>query len=473
MSSTVESIPYQQLKPTFASQKLKNLPIEHIQRALLVAAVACAILSLIPNVGWVGALTLRSFSCGVVSLHLLHGLKNKQGKGVLLLQIMRLTSVALGLAGVATHLNLLVITSLALGIMVQCGEAGRGSLQKDPYKALTHMSFVLLDAFALAAMVTGGWQYMVTAAVLNSVVMFAFATKAIVVGVMKRDVNAAFDAACYISLGAIGIASAVRTAEIIGQKPTQYHYTFRSSRYNCTLYDKHGNIVAKAKIFEPVSFSLDPRDTYDRGGVLVDYQYGNYVTGPSHIEGVPIMIQRAMTSSEFPTLPVGSAALATENPTIRAETPPVEQIDSAALDAFLNPELGPPQSCVVINEKATKLVLRHAHSDAQYTFDQKAVSAISTLQTSCSIQNVDRETFIRLATFLHRGEINPIDQLSENALIHLLQCAESLQISRLRLLCQREIARRLKHLEWNDTSLFRQVGSLDPLLALFNFHRGL
>jgi len=471
MTAVSNPIPYHELKPTQISHKLPNIPLQHMQRALLVGAIACAIISLIPSLGWVGAISLRSVSCTMVGIQILHSLKKSEGKGCILLQIVRLASVALGLVGVAMHLNILVITSIALDILFQAAEAGRGTHQKDLYKSLSHASFILVDSFAMIGMLTGGWQFIVVAAALNSAVMFAFAAKTIVMGVINRDATAAFDAACYIALGGIGIASAVRTAELYTMSYKHHYQVTNSGEKTLVLTNCNGKVIKQ----------IAPGETVEFTGPSHLHVKGEYNTiNPHWTEGTKHVIQKPMTAAEFPTLPIGSSAVVTEEPRLKVEEVD-RNIESEALNAFLAPVEGEPTPCLARDDDRPQIALIHQGTSATYVFDLELACATSDFLNGWNHMNenrevtldLDKDTFDRLMRYFTHGTLNNLDRLREWELIKLYNAADFLQVNRLRLLCQREIAIRLCAMRWQNTSLFepyiRETRSLSPLINLFDF----
>lgn len=85
------TIKYYDYKPSSARlffEKVENaikLPTEHIQRGLLITAIGCAILCLIPHVGFAGALSLRSVIVLMVGVKILDSMKKKEDVQTLLL----------------------------------------------------------------------------------------------------------------------------------------------------------------------------------------------------------------------------------------------------------------------------------------------------------------------------------------------------------------------------------------------------
>ncbi|MCH9626630.1 MAG: hypothetical protein S4CHLAM2_02560 [Chlamydiales bacterium] len=467
-------IHYHELKPSRISQALSNIPIKHIERVLLVAAIGCAILSLVPNIGWVGALSLRSVSCTMVATQTLLSIKNDEGQGVYLLHIMRLASVALGLAGVAANMNALVMAGVALNIFLQVVQVGQGSQSKDLYQSLSQASFILIDTLTLISLLTGHWQFAVTAATLNSVVMFTFATKAIVIGVQKRDVNAAMDALCYTALGAVGVASAVRSAEIVSQKTENQHYMITNHERKTLIVTGHGGRqVATIKPGETVRFTLDSKlacggGLFSGSHVHTDSWYGGTFV-PYQTDYVTAITQKPMPVAQLPT-----SAVVTETPRLKELTPPPTEIGSDALTPFLAPLEAETLSHMVTDDSQSKVTLKNSSTEETTRLDAARSSYFRGVVSLDPREiELDADVYAWFLDFFSHGTSTLLEALTERDLLKLHDHADYLQIERLRGECQREIARRLNEFRWENTALFNRYSGveseLNPLLALFSF----
>lgn len=484
----MSSIHYDAIKPTTLAKHLPSLELSSIQRALLVGTVVCAILSLIPSIGFGGALTVRSLSVVTLGIQVIHSLKNGEKKELILLQIMRLASVTWGLAGTAAHLNSIVASGIALDILFHMIEMGRGAQQKDLYKSLSHITFILIDTFAMTALLTGGWQFAVVAASISSAAMLFFGLKAICDACRKNDLNYVLDAVCYIALMAIGIASAVRVAEITGSKlvDSQFSYQNDTSR-TVTIYDKNWHVVATVEPGDSISFTVTADQSYfcDGGRISLHIDTWRPEAGDGyHIHAdtaswESVIIQNPMNAQDFPTLPIGSSAVITreerweeiEGPTY------LSTIDDERLNPFLNPELPPFHRCGArISNQPTVTFI---HREMSIEFDRNSASIISEyVRATINFQgneqirpDCDRQTFILLMQFFTNGQLN-LNTLSEGELIRLGDEADFYQVDRLRAQCRQEVARRLKYFEWEESSLlspyFQANRWLSPLVNLFN-----
>jgi len=468
------------------------------QCGLLIAAIACAIIALIPQTGFIGGIALRSVAVTMLGIQILHSMKNKEGKKVLLLHIFRLAAVALGLTGVALQMNYLVIGSIAAEILFQAVEAGRGAKEKDPFKALSHMSFIVIDSFVLIGMATGAWPFIVTAAAISSVVMFVLAGKVITMGVIRKDPIAIIDALCYIALGCLSIASAARAGKLYKSVPDKKHFFYRNKTdHTVTIYDKHGHVVATVEPGKTASFNVSVKDVLGGGKVTVTSGDKSSTITSSRTYFKSAVLQDPMTVKEFPNLPVGSNAVVVQDPRVRVGKSQEEQeVDLAAVTPFLNPELGPPRPCMMMRVGRPTIVIKQASTlpwgGAGYAFDLDSIRAISDhfdgwIRRETSGEDgfkdqyivtidVKSRTYDQLIKFFQGGTLTNLNELSESNLLELYDAADYLQIKRLRLLCQKEIATRLVNFEWNNTALFKiyldEERSLTALLNLFDFKRG-
>lgn len=489
--STINYWDYKQTKISRAIESVENalysLPTQHIQRGLLITAIGCAIISLIPPLGFWGALSLRSVIVLMAGVQVVHSMKTKEGMPTVLLQIVRLASIALGLSGVALHMNPLIIGSIAGEILYQVGETIRGSHEKDPYKALSHASFVILDAFILTGMLTGAWQYIVTAAAISAFMMFVFAGKTITMGIIRKDPNAVIDSICYIALGCIGITSAVRAAKLYYLVETKSHFFYKNETdHTVTIFDKNGTVIAKVAPGDSVSFNVPAKDHFP-GGVELDTGKEGPFLRPQWTDWDWKVLQKPMAPKEFPTAPIGSTFV-TEDARVRTRKTE-ENIPKADLSSFLEKDPGPPMPCFLVFEEHPRFVINHQKSNKKYIFDLAALRKVSgyldrwvTFQSPDGAKDeyqisfeIEETAFEQLMDFLYRGILPNLDQLTEKTLLDLYDTADYLEIERLRILCQKEIANRLDLFQWENTSLFKpyltEERSLSPLVKCFNFEK--
>lgn len=504
------TIPYSEIKPSWLSQKLPEIPLAHIQRALFVGIIACAIISLIPNLGWIGSLSTRSLSIAMTSVQTLHLIKNNKDKKQILLNIMRLACVVLGLAGVATHINALSIGALAGDMFFQMVEAGRGAKEKDIYKSLSHFSFLLIDAFAMTALLTGGWQFATTAASLSATAMIVFGLKAICDACRKQDLNYVIDAVSYFALAGIGIASAVRSAEILSNKYVRSFYVYKNNTgQEVTFYDKNGNLVAKVEPGEIASFDVAAENTYGDGFIVKMTGDVTEKFSPVMNQWADVVIQKSMTVAEFPTLPIDSGAVVLEEPKWNEPDPfEIDQDTMRKLDRFISPTHDEATSCLA-QANEPQVIFKNRRNSEWKRFEMEALCGLSTkismhanwrgnknsykeqavLQQHALLNENPREgcdrlfevdippaLFTLLMEFFSNGLLN-LRGVNEWELVQLNNIAVQLKIERLEKISCQEIARRLKACEWENTALFhpfidQDERLLSSLLALFNFEEG-
>lgn len=292
-----------------------------IQRGLLVLTVACSAMSLIPPLRFAGSLVTRSVAFLSTSSLCAYSWSKDNNFG--LTSYVKLTAVTLGIIGVATSSSLLIVTSLIADLGLQSFNTLKAVYQGEYGKALMHTGVTVINSLALAAVVTGSWPLMVTAAAVSAAAMLAIAIK---VSMNAQSSGDAIDVACYSALAVLGAASAVSAAELYSHRATEAHFMMSNNK-DCiiTLYGSGGRIVGQ----------LNPGETKE---IIVPVEHcGNNVFGgpndswlgdslirTSPVKGLAFgieadsytydstMIQAALSSAEFPTLPVTGTAIFTE-----------------------------------------------------------------------------------------------------------------------------------------------------------------
>lgn len=246
-----------------AVEQIKRVPVAPVQRGLLVLTTACAVLSLIPPCRLAGSLALRSvalLSSGVNCAEVLQ----KEDKLSLVTQSSKVALVALGLVGVIAASPVVICASIIANLGLNLFEMGRAMVEGKTERALCQLGAVLIDTFAVGALVTGSWGLMVTAAAVSTVVMLALTGKAF------TD----FEMVCYPILALTCFATifsvAPRPASYINRPTNLHHYH-----------------PAKGPVYYTPKFAEFQK-------VLVPYQ-------------------PALAASEFPKLPIGGTSVVTKD----------------------------------------------------------------------------------------------------------------------------------------------------------------
>lgn len=284
----------QNLDASFSSTEL-------LQKGLLGLSVVCALISVAaPGLGMGGALALRS----VAVLSAGTEWARAEGKGEFALRTLRLGLVLLGLIGVATNQTPLVISSLALDLLFRIVETGRSLRQKDRSQALCEASLLIVNAMALAAMVTGDWRVLTSAAVVSTVVMAGFGAKAFVKARKERSKGSLFEAICYAALSILSAISAVQVATPRAHLEKHLYRVTNDDPFHRLLrvYDKNSQVFRHVYPGQTVEFTIDPRTEF------VYYHYWNDVSRslyPAQILYEPIYLPH----SQFAWVPVGGPAL--------------------------------------------------------------------------------------------------------------------------------------------------------------------
>ncbi len=292
---SVSLIPYQKLK---AEHQLAQLPSKSIQRALLAATVACAILSLIPSISVIGSLSLRTIACVTAGVQCIDAWRKDEKTG-LALQIVRLASVALGLAGVAMNMMHLVIGAIACNILFQASESALSLKEKKFDEVAIRSGLVLVDTFLMIGMATGAWPYIVTAAAISSVAMLGIGISVGIRAGMNNDKMGVFDATMLIALSAVGIASSVIAAEHHESRISKKYFFLNNDSEEKKIYhDLKGNVIAELEPGEKTTLTLERDQSVS----------GYHVTFVNR-EWEDVIVQEAMKPENFPTLPIGGSAV--------------------------------------------------------------------------------------------------------------------------------------------------------------------
>ncbi|MCC5831989.1 MAG: hypothetical protein JJU12_02980 [Chlamydiales bacterium] len=481
-------INYVEYKPLiYFPEKLRNIPLKHIERALMIGAIACAIISLIPSTGMVGALALRSISCGSISIHLLTSLKNREGKGMLFFHIVRLASLSLGLAGLAAQVNLLILASIGFSLALHPTLLGMGVKKKDHFQTFVHLEHFLVDTCILIGMLTGSSSLIFTACLIHSVVMLSFSAKELTLILERKDRSAAIEFAVYFILCTLGIFSALtslRSEMLFKESAKKHHYFYENSSHKVVnIYDKHHNVIAKVEPGKSVTFSLDPKNT--RHGIIYYSSHNSPRGGEERI--FPHSSEWSeppgpMTKAEFATLPIGSSAVGSELPRSKKIAPFSYEIESEELDELIASKEPPYVSCSIIDEEQPQIIFKKKGDRIGRRFDFERVCGCSEfikgwkdwdqVEGTAEIElDVDKDTYEYLMRFFEIGiSQEEMEAFKEKELIRLVNVADFLGIVPLLDLCKKEIALRLKMRKWANTSLLdSSLNALSPIVSLFNF----
>lgn len=200
----------QEAQPIRLVNKIEKPELRWAQRGLLIATVACGILSVIPPLRLAGALALRSVAFLTSGVNVA---ESWQREGVIgrIAQITKVALVAGGLVALAAGTPVLMVASLAADIAYQSFEFGRAICNKDPEQAFCRFGIIVIDALALSAIAVGSWKLMVAAASISAFFMLTIAC-------IKFDpsknltADAVLEAACCFAWMGLGVASAIKTA---------------------------------------------------------------------------------------------------------------------------------------------------------------------------------------------------------------------------------------------------------------------
>ncbi|MDE3046657.1 MAG: hypothetical protein KGJ02_08480 [Verrucomicrobiota bacterium] len=178
-----------------------------MRKGLLVAALACGILAMVPPLRMAGVLAARSISVLTRMVNFGQKYPHESAMGRLL-SIAKVAFVALGLAAIAASLPLLLVGSLGGDAVVRVVEMVRAIREGNQMRTLIQSCVLVIDVLALSAILLGSWQLMVIAACACVITM-------LIISAIAYKKGYSFEAICYLGLAALGIASAVRMEESI------------------------------------------------------------------------------------------------------------------------------------------------------------------------------------------------------------------------------------------------------------------
>lgn len=298
---------------------------KHLQKALLIVTVACAILSLIPPLRFAGAVALRGTALVASGVNFLDAWKIEGAFGRLI-NISKIALVALGLVGLVLSSPLLIVGSLTADCIMQIIEMGKALYRDDFLQAGNHFASAFVDAFFLIALLTGSWEVAVTAACLSMALMFALCIETAVFSGVNKTTEHLVEIFCLLALAGVGMANAITTSEIMGWKPKKPHFQLTNDTKNTMVaYDKKGNTIAVLAPGESKDFDFEsgienlfetPTGSFVKRGLhIVYYNNDKKVGGYYHYEWIAdhVVTQPPLPAHKFPTLPLGRTALATGN----------------------------------------------------------------------------------------------------------------------------------------------------------------
>lgn len=260
-----------------------------VQRCLLIAATAGAVLSLVPPFRLPAALAVRSAAC----LSSLVDCTGGEKKWLLRLQdCTKLAVAALGLVGLATATPALIIASLTTDIALQALSFGTSVCQGDLPKALVHASILAVDVLAVAGIALASWKLMALACAVSTVAMLTLIGTAVTRGENAENNWTFLDAACYTVLAGVGIFGTFFTIPLSKEYFDRSLFTVKNDSDNLIVfYDKQGNEVMSVHPHETTHFDIPYNSTNQHMSYsVIPNGNGGYTLFPSekgsYIQGV-------------------------------------------------------------------------------------------------------------------------------------------------------------------------------------------
>lgn len=290
----------------------ESLPKDIVQKGLLVVTTACAALSIIPQFRLAGSLATRS-----VALLTSTSLCASEGQFTIA-NCAKLGAVTLGLIGVAASSPVLIIASLTADLAIQIMNTIKAFREGNTFKGWTHIGITVVNALTLAAVASGAWQVIVTAAAVNAVVMFALSLRAGRNGDITGNL-------CYAALTVLSVWGAIGAAEHSRHTATHAHFTLRNRKdHVITLYGRRDIVVGQLNPGETKEIVV-PVENCGRSWI---FGGPNSWFGDSFIRSSPTsrhgieadsytydtqILHPAIPAREFPTLPMTGTAIVTQD----------------------------------------------------------------------------------------------------------------------------------------------------------------
>lgn len=287
----------------------ERCPHAALHRSLLVATAGLAIASVIPGSRHIASQLLRS-AAWISSAAVCADSWEKEDLLHRIFNIGRVGIVTLGIVGIAATKPALYVASLAAEVGLQTFQAIKAFYDRDYERGLIHLSILVVDTLMLAAVVTGAWQVMVTAAAVNVGVMTLFFFK-LFAEAEKRDSLMCIDAFCYLALAFVSGCASIQASRHDLKRADSAHVNIKNDKESLMeVYDSEGRRI----------FTLKPGEQ-----VVLDHKYaGNQelatlrIDDGTHIrEYKPPQVhyQRYWTSpnlfpKDYHTAPVGGTIVA-------------------------------------------------------------------------------------------------------------------------------------------------------------------
>lgn len=192
-----------------------------LQKRLLVATTVSAIFSLIPSYRISGAIAGRVSALLSVGLNA----SDADSRSGFIASIGKCAVLVLGIAAVALEKPVFFTASLVADIAVHAFQLAKNVYDRD-CTGFLDFSIIVIDAFALAAVTTGSWPFMVTALAVSTLVMLGACC-------VNLDTNEDVDLFCYLALFCTTLVATHEAAKFDIHKPTKYVRAFVCEDDHC------------------------------------------------------------------------------------------------------------------------------------------------------------------------------------------------------------------------------------------------
>lgn len=283
-----------------------------LHRILLVATAGFSIATLVPASRHIAGLSLRAIAFVSASAVCADSWE-KESVQNRVLNIERIAIVAMGVLGAATATPVFYVAALSAEVGLKTFELMSALMDRDLERSVIHAGMLVIDALVLAAVVTGAWEVMVTAAAVNAFAMFAMGIKKLA---FSEDPVDAFDFFCYGALGTVSVVTAIETSKLISQHPDSVHVEYKNENKFGTqgVYDSDKNLVGTVKPGEQLSvdFKYPGKQVTSRLQVI-DYKENGYPLHRRYFRPDNVHwkndIQNPMNPKEYPYLAIGGTSV--------------------------------------------------------------------------------------------------------------------------------------------------------------------
>lgn len=279
--------------------KLPVMPT--VQRGLLGLTAVSSIIAVIPPLRLIGAIAMRVLGLLSLGVQSSENFANKTWQDHAL-DGSKMAVAGVGLVALGLMSPVLFVAGLAADIAIELFEAGHAIKNGEIGMALLHLTVVVVDALMITAIVTGGWQFLVAAAVTSFVAMGVLCFAA-----MTQDPGAStsgYDFFCYwILLATSGVATCMSAKSTYQGHWADYNVTNKGDQ-PMTIVDRRGNEIGVLQPGESKSFTVPYKLNWNGNEVRGVLANGDNIVIEGTARTVTVVSHKPLAVEHFPTVPV-------------------------------------------------------------------------------------------------------------------------------------------------------------------------